>query len=559
VGSLDEHCGSLKQLLNSNNSKMNELTSELSVQLFRQERAKQMSELLGVVASKQAETEYGQFLKKYNEELLLGQEQLSALEKYLGKFVEKVVREKPELLHLKDDLLDKLYRHKFLQARLEDRLFEVAARTLEEEVRLFQLLLENHAQKELLRENRIIRSTLNKVLVPKIVINPYLESPLVLDNYFFAASLKLSYVDSFLNRLKNRAILVELTEGGFGYLLKVNELDECVQSLCKGVITFTEKEFSDRFRTFLEGFQELAEKHRKASLQNSHLKAVLGLCREERGKELTSLLYNKLDSYLLTFHAREKTYQSVFGLLKSLEVEVAKKVSESYLAQVRQLEEENNALKEQFVSFRKMLSRSARMGMEQAKDFLYNSFKKEVEGLLNKPVLQGYREAGEKHYEGQEAEAVEVLLNRLRTQKLFYEMKTSSLEGKLRAKNEEVNRLSEQLTTLQNTLTSEQFKNACMNEEIKAMHRKHIEIEELKRQISKKEEEEVISKFKLIKINENLQGKLSRLEQKTNEHPEEGTPTRKRPDHSLGVQTAPLETQQRHKFRIRTEHPQTHK
>ena len=58
--------------------------------------------------------------------------------------------------------------------------------------------------------------------MPKIIINPYLESPLVLENYFFAASLKLSYIDSFLNRLKNRAILVELTEGGFGYLLKIN-------------------------------------------------------------------------------------------------------------------------------------------------------------------------------------------------------------------------------------------------------------------------------------------------------------------------------------------------
>jgi hypothetical protein len=62
----------------------------------------------------------------------------------------------------------------------------------------------------MLRENRIIKNTLNKVLVPKIIINPYLESPLIVENYFFAAALKLSYIDSFLNKLKNRAILVEL-------------------------------------------------------------------------------------------------------------------------------------------------------------------------------------------------------------------------------------------------------------------------------------------------------------------------------------------------------------
>jgi len=33
--------------------------------------------------------------------------------------------------------------------------------------------------------------------------------------------------------------MIELAEGGFGFLLKITELDECVQSLCKGIITFT--------------------------------------------------------------------------------------------------------------------------------------------------------------------------------------------------------------------------------------------------------------------------------------------------------------------------------
>jgi len=33
--------------------------------------------------------------------------------------------------------------------------------------------------------------------------------------------------------------MVELAEGGFGFLLKVPELDECIQHLCKGMITFT--------------------------------------------------------------------------------------------------------------------------------------------------------------------------------------------------------------------------------------------------------------------------------------------------------------------------------
>jgi hypothetical protein len=45
-------------------------------------------------------------------------------------------------------------------------------------------------------------------------------------------------------------------------------------------------------------------------------------------------------------------------------------------------------------------------------------------------------------------------MKKLRVQKLFYEIKVSNLESKIKYKTEEINKLSEQLTTLQNTLTS---------------------------------------------------------------------------------------------------------
>ena len=101
-----------------------------------------------------------------------------------------------------------------------------------------------------------MKQTINKILVPKVKLNPFLQSPLSLDNYFVAGTIKLSYIDQFLNKLRNRAVLIELAEGGFGYLLKVNELDESVDSLCKAIVGFAEKEYADRFRTFYETFED---------------------------------------------------------------------------------------------------------------------------------------------------------------------------------------------------------------------------------------------------------------------------------------------------------------
>ena len=56
-------------------------------------------------------------------------------------------------------------------------------------------------------------------------------------------------------------------------------------------------------------------------------------------------------------------------------------------------------------------------------------------------------------------------------------------------KTEEINQLRHSLISLQNTLSSEQIKNWKVADEIKDMHVKNIRVEELTKEIAKKEEE----------------------------------------------------------------------
>lgn len=102
---LEERCEVLKQTLNSHNTKMRDLTEELSLQLYARERMKELQEFLQVPSSKKARLEYAHFLKKLQERLLLGEDKLSPTEKFLSKFTEKVLKEKPELVGLKDEVL----------------------------------------------------------------------------------------------------------------------------------------------------------------------------------------------------------------------------------------------------------------------------------------------------------------------------------------------------------------------------------------------------------------------------------------------------------------------
>lgn len=182
------------------------------------------------------------------------------------------------------------------------------------------------------------------------------------------------------------------------------ELDESVQCLCKGLITFTEKEFGDRFRTFLESYDELKQKHRKSEVQNRCLKDIVAVSRDERGKELRSMLYGKLDSYLVTLNSKEKTYHSLFAVIQSLEAEVNRQVGKQYQERVAQLQRENDGLKANFAAFRHILNHNAKMSMEESRDSLFSAFKREVEGILNKEVLDKQQKPEQHERQGQQGQ-----------------------------------------------------------------------------------------------------------------------------------------------------------
>ena len=88
-------------------------------------------------------------------------------------------------------------------------------------------------------EEKSIKELQNKVLVPKIKLNPFLSSPLCLTNYFIPHTTKIAFVQSFLNRLRNKVMQVELIDNEFGFLVKARDLEECVQFLCKSFINFS--------------------------------------------------------------------------------------------------------------------------------------------------------------------------------------------------------------------------------------------------------------------------------------------------------------------------------
>jgi hypothetical protein len=54
----------------------------------------------------------------------------------------------------------------------------------------------------------------------------------------------------------------------------------------------------------VESYDELREKYKKSVSQNHALKNMIDICREEWGKEVKSVIYSKMNSYLGTIHTK---------------------------------------------------------------------------------------------------------------------------------------------------------------------------------------------------------------------------------------------------------------
>jgi ribosome-associated translation inhibitor RaiA len=64
----------------------------------------------------------------------------------------------------------------------------------------------------------------------------------------------------------------------------------------------------------------------------------------------------------------------------------------------------------------------------------------------------------------------------LKNQKAFYELKISTIQNKFEEKIRQLNKKIDQISTVENTLSVEHYKNLELSEEIKLLHQKSIEV-----------------------------------------------------------------------------------
>jgi hypothetical protein len=107
----------------------------------------------------------------------------------------------------------------------------------------------------LLRAERLPKTEpkriVNASLIPRVHLISSYSSPLVVDRKsYISQQYKLSFLQAFINRFRNKVSRVDLLSSGYGFVITVPDLEDCVNYVNKLLFTFSEKEFKYRIETF---------------------------------------------------------------------------------------------------------------------------------------------------------------------------------------------------------------------------------------------------------------------------------------------------------------------
>ena len=126
------------------------------------------------------------------------------------------------------------------------------------------------------------KKIINTSLIPRVHLIAGYSSPLVIERKTYVSQqYKLAFVQAFINRFRNKVSRVDLLSSGYGFVITVPDLEDCVNFMNKLLFTFTEKEFGYRLDTFSQYYEILMEAVRSRNKTIGQQAAIIKLLQDK--------------------------------------------------------------------------------------------------------------------------------------------------------------------------------------------------------------------------------------------------------------------------------------
>ncbi|KAL4500564.1 hypothetical protein ABPG72_002988 [Tetrahymena utriculariae] len=219
----------------------------------------------------------------------------------------------------------------------------------------------------------------------KVQANPCFSSPLYVDQKQIIIPIvtKVSYVQSFINRLRNKVSRVDLLSSGFGFVISVNDLEDCIQYLNKAIQQFGEKEIKKR----IDSAQYLYDlQNSKIKSQQKHIDALkqqIKLIKTLQNKHIDALVHERGNNLIYEMAKMQRKQADFQRFLTNIESEVTQEVRKEMNSDILKLENDKQILRNQFTEFKRLLTVTFTHEIKTAGRELESNITKKTIDVLN--------------------------------------------------------------------------------------------------------------------------------------------------------------------------------
>lgn len=193
------------------------------------------------------------------------------------------------------------------------------------------------------------KKIINSSLIPRVHLIAGYSSPLIVERKTYVSQqYKLAFVQAFINRFRNKVSRVDLLSSGYGFVITVPDLEDCVNYMNKLLFTFTEKEFGYRFDTFSQYYEILIAAIRSRNKTIAQQSSIIKMLQDKVNNTLEAEYLSKVSKLVQEKVLIEEKLRLAEHAANGLEMRVRKTVQHEYDKKVTALESENFELRKNF-------------------------------------------------------------------------------------------------------------------------------------------------------------------------------------------------------------------
>ncbi|CAD8186962.1 unnamed protein product [Paramecium pentaurelia] len=242
-----------------------------------------------------------------------------------------------------------------LKELVYNQLTNTSIKAMNDNVQLLQQYL--NVAPEYIEKTEIMDKLVSKIniAIPRVKFINSLQSTLSQKNGEIHNALKISFIQGFLNRLRNKSIQTNLLVSGMGYSISSQDIEDCLNILNRDLYTFAENEITARMETFnliyeqqKTQIKQLNRQLKEKTLENEQLKQSF----DERLQALVIAKSNKILFDLDMLQSKFRDYQKC---TQGLEDNIREQIESKYKIHVEQLTFERDRVIQKFMDLKQQL------------------------------------------------------------------------------------------------------------------------------------------------------------------------------------------------------------